>query len=81
MATKYDYSLLRGLIRQHFRTLSDYAMFIGISSTSLNARLNGELPFKQNEIAKSIEGFGTSADRIDDIFFSPLNTENRKQVD
>lgn len=77
MDVKYDYSTLRGLIRKNFKTQSDYADYIGISTVSLNQRLNNKLPFKQDEIAKSIEGFNLDADMIDEIFFCRDITENR----
>lgn len=73
----YDYSKLKGLIKENFGNLSDYARYIGISTTSLNERLNNRLPFKQDEMEKSIIGFSIKPDMIDDLFFCKLNTENR----
>lgn len=73
----YNYSKLRGLIKEHFGNLSGYASYIGISLTSLNDRLNSKLPFKQDEIEKSIIGFKESPKNIDSIFFCKNNTENR----
>lgn len=73
----YDYSKLKGLIKEKFGTLSNYADYIGISHTSLNERLNNRLPFKQNEIEKSIIGFEVSPNLIDEIFFCKQNTETR----
>lgn len=72
----YDYSKLRGLIKQHFGNLANYAKYIGISQTSLNERLSSTLPFKQDEIEKSIIGFNESPKNIDSIFFCKLSTEN-----
>lgn len=66
---EYDYSKLRGLIKEYFGNLESYARYIGISSTSLNERLNSRLPFKQNEIDKSISAFNVSPKEIDTIFF------------
>lgn len=77
MDIKYDYSTLRGLIRKNFKTQGDYADYIGISTVSLNQRLTNKLPFKQDEIAKSIEGFNLDASMIDEIFFCRDITENR----
>lgn len=73
----YDYSKLKGMIKEKFGNLSDYAKYIGISATSLNERLNNRLPFKQDEMEKSIIGFSVKPDMIDDLFFCKLNTENR----
>lgn len=74
---KYNYNKLRGLIKEHFGDLSSYAKYIGISTTSLNERLNCRLPFKQDEMEKSLIGFNESATNIDSIFFCKNNTENR----
>ena len=77
MEIKYDYSTLRGLIRKNFKTQNEYAEYIGISPVSLNQRLMNKLPFKQDEIAKSIEGFNLDPSMIDEIFFCRDITENR----
>lgn len=74
---KYNYSKLRGLIKEHFGNLEDYAHYIGISSTSLNERLNSRLPFKQNEMDRSIKAFKVSSKEIDTIFFCKVNTETK----
>lgn len=76
--TSYNYNKLRGLIKEHFGNLSNYAGFLGISQTSLNERLSCRLPFKQDEIDKSIVGFEENPKNIDVIFFCKENTENRK---
>lgn len=65
----YNYSKLRGLIKEHFGNLDKYAEYIGISTTSLNQRLNSRLPFKQDEIEKSITAFEVDPKDIDSIFF------------
>ncbi|EHR33473.1 DUF739 family protein [Helcococcus kunzii] len=66
----YNYNKLRGLIREHFGTLDNYADYIGISYTSLQDRLNSRLPFKQDEIEKSIKGLKINPKDIDIIFFA-----------
>ncbi|WP_282926921.1 DUF739 family protein [Helcococcus kunzii] len=66
----YNYNKLRGLIKEHFGTLDNYADYIGISNTSLNDRLNSRLPFKQDEIEKSIKGLKINPKDIDVIFFT-----------
>lgn len=68
--TVYNYNKLRGLIREHFGSLDNYADYIGISTTSLHDRLNSRLPFKQDEIEKSIKGLDINPKDIDVIFFS-----------
>ncbi|WP_101773919.1 DUF739 family protein [Peptostreptococcus faecalis] len=75
---EYDYSKLRGLIREKCGTQEKFARAIGISGTSLSQRLGNRIPFSQNEIAKACEIFGFTIKESDDVFFKIKNTENRK---
>ncbi len=77
MPVKYDYSKLRGLIKEYFGTIKKFADYLEISETSLNLRLQNKLPFKQDEIYKALIGFDKSGEDIDKIFFCKQNTERR----
>ena len=66
----HSYEELRGLIRWKCGTLTDFAQALGISNTSLNARLQGRIPFKQTEIARAKEQLQLSSKDIERIFFS-----------
>jgi cytoskeletal protein RodZ len=69
----YDYNKLRGLIKEHFGTLKNYADALGIGTTTLNTRLNNQTPFTQNEILKSKELFKlNNAEEVDEVFFNRL---------
>ena len=46
----FDYSKLRGKIREVFKTQENFAKSVGISSASLSAKLTGKVQFTQNEI-------------------------------
>lgn len=46
----FDYSKLRGQIRENYNTQSDFAKAMGFSSASLSAKLNGKVQFTQNEM-------------------------------
>lgn len=66
----YDYSRLRGIIRQYFKTQENYCAQLGIAQSTLNSRLKGETFFTQPEMEKTIELSTGNYDDIDDIFFT-----------
>ena len=72
----FDYSKLRGLIKERSMTLTDYASSIGISMTTLYERLTNKTPFSQSEIVKTKQLFGLSPEQVDIIFFTVIS-ENR----
>lgn len=68
---KYDY--LRGFIKTHFKTIANFAGFLGISVTTLNDRLRGNTSFTQLEIYKTAN-FATNrkltAREVELLFFN-----------
>jgi hypothetical protein len=54
MSKTFDYSKLRGRIREKFKTESAFGTAIGLSHNSLSKKLNGKIMFVQNEIDKAI---------------------------
>ena len=72
----FDYSKLRGLLRENSMTLADYAGIIGISNTSLYERLANKKAITQAETDVTKRNFNLSADQVDLIFFTAI-TENR----
>ena len=67
----FDYSKLRGKIRECFITEEEFAKALGISRTSLSQRLNGKLEFTQKEINRSIKMLGLNDNDIPSYFFTP----------
>jgi transcriptional regulator with XRE-family HTH domain len=67
---KFDYSKLRGKIREIFRTQSAFAEAMGISSTSLSAKLNNNVEFTQKEIDKAVELLKIAKEDIPTYFFT-----------
>jgi hypothetical protein len=66
----YDYSKLRGLIKQYFNTQAKFAQHLGIGLTTLVSRLNGDTYFSQDEIDKSIKAFKISTiEELEQTFF------------
>lgn len=67
---KYDYSKLKGRIRECFSTQSEFARCLNISDTSLSNKLNNKTVFDQNEITKSIDIFKLSPIETFEFFFT-----------
>jgi hypothetical protein len=49
----YDYSKLMGRITEKFGTQGRFAVAMGMSERSMSLKLNGKVPFKQQEISKA----------------------------
>ena len=65
----YDYSKIKGRIRECFSTQADFAKELDISDTSLSNKLTNKTPFTQDEIMKSIEVFELSPVETFEYFF------------
>lgn len=67
----YDYSKLKGLIREHCGNQKTFADAIGIGITTLHSRLNNDTYFDQEEIRKANAVFGIDDPMMSDqIFFT-----------
>lgn len=65
----FDYSKLRGKIREIYGTQTEFANALGISHVSLSARLNNKIGFDQSEMVKAAELLGISQEEIQCYFF------------
>lgn len=73
---EFDYSYLRGFIRENFGSNRRYSRFLGISETALYDRLANKTPFTQVEINKTM---GVSSQHVDiNLLF--FNQKIRKTV-
>lgn len=68
--TKFDYSKLRGKIRE-FGTQEAFANAIGISTVTLSEKLNNKSQFTQNEINKTVDILKIEPEEIPIYFFTP----------
>lgn len=72
---KFDYSFnyrkLKGRIREIFNTQSAFAEAMGISTTSLSAKLNNKIEFSQKEIDKASDLLKIKKEEIPIYFFTP----------
>ena len=51
----FDYSKLRGRIKEVFGTENDFAKALGISTVSLSLRLNNKVGFEASEMHKACQ--------------------------
>lgn len=66
----FDYSKLRGRIKEIFGTQDDYADAIGLGRVSVSQRLNNQLDFSQQEMFKSAEVLRFPKGQIPEYFFT-----------
>jgi len=66
----FDYSKLRGKIREIFKTQQLFADAMGMSSTSLSDKLNNHVEFSQKEIEKAVELLRIEKEDIPVYFFT-----------
>ena len=52
---RFNFSKLRGLIVEKYRSLAEFSSVSGISTSALSRKLNGETPFSASEIYKIAE--------------------------
>lgn len=67
---EFDYSKLKGRIKEVLGTQEVYAEKIGLSRTSLSLRLSGKLEFTQQEIRKSCDVLELEPSEIPAYFFT-----------
>lgn len=66
----WDYSKLKGKIKEVCGTQDSFAEKIGIGRVSLSQRLNNSLEFSQDEMFKSCDVLGIEKEEIPVYFFS-----------
>lgn len=71
MELEYDYSKLRGLIREVFGSQTAFAHAIGKSACSVSKKLNNKSEWTDHEMHRSGEVLGFNADQIPQYFFCP----------
>ena len=65
----FDYSKLRGRIKEKFGTQDRFANALGIGRVSLSQRLNNSLGFSQEEILRAAELLEIPTEEIPAYFF------------
>lgn len=67
----FEYSKLRGKIKEVFNTQEAFAEAMETSTTSISAKLNNKTPWSQKEIDKASEVLSIPKDKIPIYFFTP----------
>lgn len=75
----FDYSKLRGKIREIFKTQNSFAEVLGMSATSLSEKLNNKVEFTQKEIENSVELLKIEKNDIP-IYFFTLEVQETEQI-
>ena len=65
----YDYSRIRGKIKEQFRTQEAFARALGISTASLSDKLNNKKEWTQTEMLKVTQLFKVAQNQIPVYFF------------
>lgn len=66
----FDYSKLRGKIREKFKTQEAFCKVIKCSPTTLSAKLNNAADFSQKEITMAVDALELTQDEISVYFFT-----------
>ena len=69
---EFDYSKLRGRIREICGTQEAFADLMGISKPTMSAKLNNKSEFTQPEIIKAVNVLSLGYDEISPYFFTPV---------
>lgn len=73
---KFNYSKLRGRIREHNLTQEQLADAIGINKGTLSAKLNGQFDFTAAEMLSIGAALNISKNELGDYFFCRMSSEN-----
>lgn len=68
---EFDYSTLRGRIREKFGTEGNFASAIGMNPSTLSQKLSNKLEFSQEDILASMKALDAGSDCIVPYFFTP----------
>ena len=60
---------LQGKIKETFETQGDFATAMGLSQTTITAKLKGRIDWKRAEMRKACELLGIPIDKIYEYFF------------
>jgi DNA-binding XRE family transcriptional regulator len=74
---EYNYSKMKGKIKELGLTQSDFAKKIGITEQTLSLRFSNKRPFRQDEIMKIMSLFSEPLENIHIYFFDKKVQKNR----
>ena len=68
----FDYSKLRGRIREKYGTEQKFAVAMGIGRVSLSSKLNNESDFTRKQMLRAAEVLDLDATQIPEYFFTAV---------
>lgn len=66
----YDYSKLKGKIKEKYETRDRFAKALGIGLSTLSLKLNNKAEWSQEEMRITLQLLGETPDSIDAYFFA-----------
>lgn len=76
MEFHFDYSKIKGKIRELGLTQKEYAKYLGITETTLNLSFRNKRHFTQPEIAKTMQLFNEPIENMKHYFFTEKVKKN-----
>ncbi len=76
----FDYSLLRGKIKEKIGTERDFAAILGITPPALCSRLNNKTDFTPSEILKTQKILLFTKAEIGEYFFTPKVQKSEQNI-
>lgn len=73
---EFDYSKLKGKIKEIYGTQTEFANAIGLSFVSVSMKLNNLRQFKQSDITKICKVLNIAEEEIPIYFFTPKVHKN-----
>lgn len=67
---RFDYSKLKGRIREKYGNQEDFANAIGLTPTTISFKINGKAKWRQDEIVKAAKLLEISKNEIVEYFFN-----------
>lgn len=66
---KYDYSKLKGRIRECYATQEEFAKALGIGFSTLSLKLNNKAEWSQDEMRNALQLLNVEEKQVDTYFF------------
>lgn len=66
----YDYSRLKGKIKEKYNTQADFANALGMGISTLNLKLNNKAEWSQEEMTATLGLLGEEMNMVDSYFFT-----------